>query len=130
MTVTECARAAGCRLDLASYWSIVLAVAQWRRNPQITQAAIVRLRGLGVADDEVLARRRATSADRDLAALLRLAVTIVITRDRLLPADLRPIERRSLLPLLPLVRTYTADALAFIRAVPPAPAIDMDVGDY
>jgi hypothetical protein len=124
MTVTDA------RVDLATYWSIVLSVAQWRRNPQITQAAIVRLRGLGVPESEILARRRATSGDGDLAALLRLAVTIVISRDRLVPSDLSRVERRSLQSLVPLVRTYTADALAFVRAVPPAPVIDMDVGDY
>jgi hypothetical protein len=42
----------------------------------------------------------------------------------------RGIEQRSLQGFVPLVRAYTVDASAFVRAVPPKPSIDMDVGDY
>jgi hypothetical protein len=119
-------------IDSAGYWSIVLAVAQWRRNPVVTQAAILRLRGYGVSETEIFARRRASSCDPKLAALLRLAVTIAIARGALTAADRQFIERHALDGLLTYVDTYVADALAFAAAarLAPAAALDMDVGDY
>jgi hypothetical protein len=126
---------AGRSVDLPGYWSIVLAVAQWRRSPHVTSAAIARLRGLGIADAEIYARRRASSADPALAALLRLAVTVVIARGKLTRADRRFVERHSLANVLAQVEIYVADALAFVAAIetpafPRRPEIEMDVGDY
>jgi hypothetical protein len=120
------------RIDLETYWSIVLAVAQWRRHPQLTKAAIVRLTGLGVAPAEIFARRRAASNDPQLAAVLRLAVTIVIAGGRLSAADRRFIERHELDGVADCVKAYADDALAFIAAIGCAARgeIDMNVGDY
>jgi len=120
--------------ETRAYWSLILAVAQWRRNAYVTGAAISRLRGLQVSEAEILARRRAGSNDPALAAFLRLAVTSVIARGQLLGADLRFAERHELCALLPRIAAYAADALAFIEVAQPdrafVPDLDMDVGDY
>ncbi len=120
---------------MVTYWSIVLAVAQWRRSARATLIAVNRLRAFGVPDREIFARRRASSGDPELAALLRLAVTIVIAHGRLLAADLRFAERHGLRTRVSEVDACTEDALALIDAIgaadlPATPAIDMDVGDY
>ncbi len=115
--------------------SIDLAVAQWMRSPRGTAAARQRLRELGVPEAEIERRRRAQSDDRELAGLLRLAVTLVIARGRLEQADLRRIKPA---PNESQLREIVAAvALAFYNAAIAEsidrtnyPAIDMVVGDY
>jgi hypothetical protein len=120
---------------MVTYWSIVLAVAQWRRNARATLIAANRLQRFGIADREIFARRRASSGDAELAALLRLAVTIVIAHGRLHPADLRFAERHGLRARISELDVYAEDAMALIEAIGAAdlsvtPEIEMDVGDY
>ena len=115
--------------------SIRLAVAQWMRSARAVAAGQDALRGLHVPADEIYRRRRAESADAHLAALLRLAVTLVITRGALEDSD-----RRRYAPLLDddVVRSvvqHVADARRFVaeverNATGPAPSVDLDVGDY
>jgi hypothetical protein len=115
--------------------SIRLAVAQWLRSARGVAAARDALRGLDVRSDEIFRRRRAESADAHLATLLRLAVTLVITRGELEDSD-----RRRYAPLLDddVVRSvvqHVADARRYVlhlerNAAEPAPNVDLNVGDY
>jgi hypothetical protein len=115
--------------------SIHIAVAQWMRSARGVAAAQDALRALHVPADEIFRRRRAESADAHLATLLRLAVTLAITRGALEDSD-----RRRYAPLLDddVVRTvvqHVADARRHVshierNATEPAPSVDLDVGDY
>ncbi len=115
--------------------SIRLAVAQWMRSARAVTAARDALRLLHVPVDEIFRRRRAESADAYLATLLRLAVTLVITRGTLEESD-----RRRYTPLLDddVVRSvvqHVADARRYVSlierdAADAAPSVDLDVGDY
>ncbi len=115
--------------------SIRLAVAQWMRSARTVTAARDALRLLHVPVDEIFRRRRAESADAYLATVLRLAVTLVITRGALEESD-----RRRYAPLLgdDVVRSvvqHVADARRYVshierNAAEPAPSVDLDVGDY
>ncbi len=122
-------------LTLEQIASIRLAVAQWMRSARAVVAARDALRGLPVPADEIFRRRRAESADAHLAALLRLAVTLVITSGALEDSD-----RRRYTPLLgdDVVRSvvqHVADARRYVShierdATGAAPNVDLDVGDY
>ncbi len=115
--------------------SIRLAVAQWMRSARVVAAARDALRRLHVPEDEIFLRRRAESADAHLAALLRLTVTLVITRGALEDSD-----RRRYTPLLGdtvvgSIVQHVADARRYVshierNAAEPAQSIDLDVGDY
>jgi hypothetical protein len=116
--------------------SIDLAVGQWLRSPRATSCARERLRAAGVDEAEIEERRRCRSADPYLASLLRLAVTVIITRGHLEPSDIRRV--RPALDEGGLRAVIAATAIAFLgvslaesvdRATPYAP-IDMEVGDY
>jgi len=116
--------------------SIDLAVGQWMRDPVTTFAARAGLRAAGVPESEIEERRRARSADPELARVLFFAVTTVITHGR-------PEERdvRRLGPLGdPAMVAAILDAVASSRArvtfasalagTTPHPPIDMNIGDY
>ena len=115
--------------------SIRLAVAQWMRSARAVAEARDALRALHVPADEIFRRRRAESADAHLATLLRLAVTLVITRGALEDSD-----RRRYAPLLDddvvqSVVQHVADARRHVSHIErsraePAPSVDLDVGDY
>jgi hypothetical protein len=115
--------------------SIRLAVAQWMRSARAVAAARDALRELHVPADEIFRRRRAESADAHLATVLRLAVTLVITRGALEDSD-----RRRYAPLLDddvmqSVMQHVADARRYVshierNAAGAAPSVDLDVGDY
>ena len=116
--------------------SIDLAVAQWMRSPRAAALARERLRAAGIAEAEIEERRRCRSADPELAAELRIAVTLLIARGKLEPRD------RALVPSTErdarIAAIAHATSLAFLRvslaneADPsdPYPAIDLDIGDY
>lgn len=123
-------------LDSVVAASIELAVAQWLRSARATSGARERLRSAGVDDAEIEQRRRCRSADPHLAALLRLAVTVIITRGRLEPRDVGRV--RPALTDERLRAVVAATAIAFLavtlaesvdRTTPFAP-IDMEIGDY
>ena len=136
MTVTLAERAEIGRLltpeDVAS---IRLAVAQWMRSARAVGDAQGELRRLHVPPDEILRRRRAESVDAHLAALLRLAVTLVITHGVLEDSD-----RRRFAPvvgddMVQSVVTHVADARLYVSRVErscsePVSSVDLDVGDY
>jgi len=115
--------------------SIRLAVAQWMRSARGVATARDELRALHVPADEINRRRRAESADAHLSTLLRLAVTLVITRGALEDSD-----RRHYAPLLDddVVRSvaqHVADARRYVSHIErtgtePRPRVDLDVGDY
>ncbi|HEV2738733.1 MAG TPA: hypothetical protein VGU66_09155 [Candidatus Elarobacter sp.] len=115
--------------------SIRLAVAQWMRSARAVAEARDALRALHVAPDEIFRRRRAESADARLATLLRLAVTLVITRGALEECD-----RRRYAPLLDddvvqSVVQHVANTRQYVSRVErtctePTPNVDLDVGDY
>jgi hypothetical protein len=116
--------------------SIDMAVAQWLRSPRATSQAREHLRAAGVGEAEIEERRRCRSSDPHLAALLRLAVTVIITRGRLEPRDIRRV--RPALTDDELRAVIAATAIAFLavtlaesvdRATPFVP-IDIEVGDY
>jgi hypothetical protein len=123
-------------IDQVTKASIDLAVAQWLRSPRATSLARERLRTLGVSEGEIEERRRCRSVDPHLAAVLRLAVTLVITRGRLEARD------RALLPAAgrdaAIAAIAYATSLALLRvwrpneaaSAEPFIAIDLDVGDY
>jgi hypothetical protein len=115
--------------------SIRLAVAQWMRSARGVALARDALCGLHVPADEIFRRRRAESADAHLTTLLRLAVTLVITRGALEDSD-----RRRYAPVLDdevmrSVVQHVADARRYVshverNATGAAPNVDLDVGDY
>ncbi len=115
--------------------SIRLAVAQWMRSARAVAEAQDELRALHVPPDELFRRRRAESADPNLAVLLRLAVTLVITRGVLEPSD-----RRRFAPLLDndivqAVVKQVAHARRHVSQLEQSlfvgvPSVDLDVGDY
>jgi hypothetical protein len=115
--------------------SIRLAVAQWLRSARGVAEARDDLRALNVRPDEIFRRRRAESADAHLAALLRLAVTLVITN-----GALEDFDRRRFTPLLgdELMQSVAQQAAAARRHVAqvnrnrtePVPPVNLDVGDY
>ncbi|BDE04984.1 hypothetical protein WPS_02600 [Vulcanimicrobium alpinum] len=117
-------------------WSIDLSVAQYLRSARAVVEAQERLAQLGVSSDELLRRRRAESADRGIARLLRLAVTLIITRGRLDRADRRRLPPGASEATIHAVVAATAEAYARVlvaESAAPAgsrPAIDMNVGDY
>lgn len=123
-------------LDDETCASIELAVAQWMRSPRATSLGRERLRALGVTDMEIEERRRCRSSNRRLAAILRLAVTLMITRGRLEVRDraLLPASNREEL----IAGIAKATSLAFLSVLlanevnsnEPYPAVDLDVGDY
>jgi hypothetical protein len=136
MTVTLAARAQQQQLLTSEQIaSIRLAVAQWMRSARAVAEAWDALRALHVPPDEIFRRRRAESADARLGTLLRLAVTLVITRGALEESD-----RRRYAPLLDddvvkSVVQHVADARRYVSHVErtgtePAPCVDLDVGDY
>ena len=135
MTVTEARPELGRQLTPEQIASIRLAVAQWMRSARGVAAARDALRVRGVPADEIFRRRRAESADAHLATLLRLAVTLVITRGEVEDSD-----RRRYTPLLgeDVVRSvveHVADARRYVSQIEwhadqPAPSVDLDVGDY
>jgi hypothetical protein len=115
--------------------SIDLAVAQWLRGPRATSIARQRLRSLGVSETEIECRRRCRSSDRDLAEILRLAVTLLISHGRLEATDLRRVKPAPSAALLRAVAA--AAALAFYNVAiaesverSAYAAIDMRIGDY
>jgi uncharacterized protein YfiM (DUF2279 family) len=123
--LSECVRA-----------SIDLAIAQWLRNPHATYAAYAALRAAGVAAAEIEERRRARSADPELAAVLHFAVVAVITRGRPEPRDVRrlaaatdPSLAEAILDAAASSRRHVALA-ALLAGTTKAPPIDMNVGDY
>ncbi len=134
MTVTLVARTQQ-QLTSEQIASIRLAVAQWMRSARAVAQARDALRALHVPPDEIFRRRRAESADARLTTLLRLAVTLVITRGALEDSD-----RRRYAPLLDddvvqSVVQHVADAWRHVLHVErtgtePAPSVDLDVGDY
>ena len=115
--------------------AIRLAVAQWMRSARGVAEARDALRALHVPADEIFRRRRAESADAHLAAVLRLAVTLAITRGALEDSD-----RRRYAPLLDddvvqSVVQHVAEARRHVshierNATRPAACVDLDVGDY
>lgn len=117
-------------------WSIDLAVAQYLRSARGVVAAQERLAHLGVSSDERFRRRRAESTDPQIARLLRLAVTLVITRGRLAEVDRRRLPPDVSEATIAAVVAATAEAYARVLVLEsgaPAtapPAIDMNVGDY
>lgn|GEM_PF-2484667 len=123
-------------LDETTTASVELAVAQWMRSPRGTSLARERLRAIGLPEEEIEERRRCRSSDRGVAAALRVAVTLMITRGRLDARD------RALLPAAnrdaAIAAIALATSLAFLRvslaneAAPrePYPPIDLDIGDY
>lgn len=123
------------RLTPEQIASIRLAVAQWMRSARAVAAARDALRALYVPGDEIFRRRRAESADAHLATILRLAVTLVITRGVLEDSD-----RRRYAPLLDddvmrSVVQHAADARRYVlhierNATKADPSVDLDVGDY
>jgi hypothetical protein len=117
-------------------WSLRLAVAQWLRSRRATFEAQHHLLELGISPDEVMRRRKAQSTDPQLAGLLRLAVTLIITRGRLEAADLRRLPSSLGAAALPAVIEATADAYASVLRAesnagsgPPAD-FSLDIGDY
>jgi uncharacterized protein YciW len=136
MTVTPAWTARTVPLDDEACASIDLAVAQWMRSPRATSLGRERLRALGVSAMEIEERRRCRSSNPRLAAILRLAVTLIITRGRLEVRD------RALLPesgreeLIAAIARATS--LAFLGVLlanevdsnEPYPAVDLDIGDY
>jgi hypothetical protein len=136
MTVTYSASTGAPPVNDETAASIDLAVAQWMRSPRATSVGRARLRAFGVTETEIEERRRCRSADRQLAAVLRLAVTLMITRGRLEARD------RALLPSTnregAIAAIAQATSLAFLRVLlaneaalnEPYAAIDLDVGDY
>jgi hypothetical protein len=123
-------------LDDRTVASIELAVAQWLRSPRATSLARERLRAAGVSEEEIEQRRRCRSSDPALATLLRLAVTLVITRGGLEARDRAPIasyERDALIGAVTaatsLARLRVSKANE-VRPDEPYPAIDLDIGDY
>ncbi len=106
------------------------------RSPRATSLGRERLRALGVTDMEIEERRRCRSSNRRLAAILRLAVTLMITRGRLEVRDraLLPASNREEL----IAGIAKATSLAFLSVLlanevnsnEPYPAVDLDVGDY
>ena len=118
------------------HWSVCLAVAQWLQSARAVVSARERLVALGASDNEIERRRRADSNDAELAALLRLAVTIVITRGRLAERDRRRLMQPSSDAVLRALIEATADAYARVLHAEstghasPAPRIDMNIGDY
>jgi hypothetical protein len=137
MTVTSATDSAdGSGLDPLVAVSIELAVGQWLRSARATSAARERLRSAGVSEAEIEERRRCRSADPHLAALLRLAVTVIITRGRLDERDIRRV--RPALEDRELRAIVAATAVAFLavtlaesvdRTTPFVP-IDVEIGDY
>jgi hypothetical protein len=123
-------------LDDGTAASIDLAVAQWMRSPRATSLARERLRALGVSESEIEERRRCRSADPDLAAVLRLAVTLVIARGKLEPHDRARIRSGNREALIASIARATS--LSFLRVSlanevhpsEPYPAIELDIGDY
>ncbi len=123
-------------LDDETCASIELAVAQWMRSPRAASLARERVRALGVTEREIEERRCCRSADRRVAAVLRIAVTLMFTRGRLEARDraLLPENDREEL----IAGIARATSLAFLRVLlanevdssEPYPAIDLDVGDY
>jgi hypothetical protein len=116
--------------------SIDLAVGQWMRDPRTTFAARSVLRAAGVPEPEVEARRRARSADPELARVLHFAVTAVITRGRPEDRDIRRLGSLGHPAMVAAILDAAASSrarVAFARALAhqtPEPAIDMNVGDY
>lgn len=136
MTVTSSPSAADGLLDTQTCASIGLAVAQWMRSPRATSLGREQLRAFGITDREIEERRRCRSADARLAVILRLAVTLMITRGRLEVRDraLLPATERDAL----IAAIAKATSLAFlsvllanaIDANESYPAIDLNIGDY
>jgi hypothetical protein len=136
MTVTTAERTdLGRLLTREQIASIRLAVAQWMRSARTVAEARDELRTLRVPADEIFRRRRAESADAHLGALLRLAVTLVITRGALEDSD-----RRRFAPVfdddvVQRVATHVAEARRHVTRVErrggePVSSVDLDVGDY
>ena len=115
--------------------SIRLAVAQWMRLGRAVAEARDELRALHVPPDEIFRRRHAESEDVYLAALLRLAVTLVITGGTLEDSD-----RRRFAPVLDdgALQSVAQHVECAKRQVSraeqsraePVPSVDLDVGDY
>jgi hypothetical protein len=136
MSVTASSTAKAVPLDGETCASIDLAVAQWLRSPRATSLGRQRLRAFGVSEMEIEERRRCRSSNRRLAAILRVAVTLVITRGRLEVRD------RALLPASDreelIAGIAQATSLAFLSVLlanevdsnEPYPEVDLDVGDY
>jgi uncharacterized protein YciW len=116
--------------------SIDLAVAQWLRNPHATYAARAELRAAGISEAEIEERRRARSADPELARILHFAVVAIITHGRPEERDIRrlgatadPALVRAILDAASSSRRRVALAAVLARGTAPPP-IDMNVGDY
>jgi hypothetical protein len=115
--------------------SIELAVAQWMRSPRATSNTRERLRKLGVSEQQIEARRRCESDDSTLRGMLRVAVTLAITRGQLENSDLRLIQSERRTETLREIATATARAFANVLIAEtvertPFAAINMEVGDY
>ncbi|HWT06282.1 MAG TPA: hypothetical protein VN224_11040 [Xanthomonadales bacterium] len=85
--------------------------------------------------DEIFRRRRAESEDVHLAALLRLAVTVVITRGVLEDSDRRRFAPALDDDVLRHIVRHVADAQWYVSRVErsraePVPSVDLNVGDY
>jgi hypothetical protein len=122
-------------LDTLVRQSIDLAVGQWMRDPYTTFAARAALRCAGVPESEIEERRRARSADSELARVLFFAVTAIITRGLPDERDIRrlgslgnPVMVAAILDAAASSRARVTFAAAMAGATPPP--IDMNVGDY
>ena len=123
------------RLSAEHTASIRLAVAQWMRSARGVAAARDELRTMRVPEDEIFRRRRAESSDANLAALLRLAVTVVITRGVLEESDRRRFAHVLDDDVVRSVVTHVADAQWYVsqaerNRAERDPSVDLDVGDY
>lgn len=135
MMVTASPAPAAIGLSAEQRWSIRLAVAQWLRSARAVASAQDGLRALGTPPAEIVRRRRAESADAALARLLRLAVTVVITRGRLEASDRSRPSPLSDTTVQAVVEA-TADAYAGVLlaessgSAASAHVVDMEIGDY
>jgi hypothetical protein len=116
--------------------AIELAAAQWVRSEAAVSAAYERMSRMGVDKTEIEANRRATSSDCKLARLLRYAVTLLITKGRVLAADVALARRGNPDVVLAEVAAITARAFLRISLLESfgrelrAPWIDVEIGDY
>ena len=105
------------------------------RSARAVGEARDELRTLHVPADEIFRRRRAESADAHLAPLLRLAVTLVITRGTLEDSDRRRFAAVLDDDVVQRVVQHVADAVRHVSRIERSCAeatasVDLDVGDY
>ncbi len=124
------------RIDETLRYSIDLAIAQHLRSKHGIANARRALLALGISDDEIFRRRRAESSDPILANVLRLVVTLIITRGRLSDRERLSVSRTFDETTWRAIVTIATDAYgAIVRAESllgksPRSDIDLEVGDY